>query len=342
MHLLLAAMAGKLTGRPVKLILTREQTYSLMPFRGASRHRIRMGADVNGKLEAILQESVMAQGAGGTFIEPAGENTTKVYACKNILVHSKSARIDTNAPGWMRAPGSGFGQFAVEVTIDMLAEKVGLDPLEMRLRNYADVDPTTVHEWSSKSLRHCYKAGAQRIGWHEREPQVGSMREGHSLIAYGMATSIYPIRQMPAVARVILHPDGHAEVHSALHEMGQGGITTMLPRSKDHRSARRSGVARTCEPDRSLDPVFRSANASVKSPRMRDEMRKLYYDLAGALLPALLSIADPDHILYGSDWPFTQLQSCLKLTADLDNNPNLDRTLHRNLCLRTLCNCSHD
>ncbi len=226
-HLLLAAMAGKLTGRPVKLILTREQTYTLMPFRGASRHRVRMGADVNGKLEAILQESVMAQGAGGTFIEPAGENTTKVYACKNILVRSKSARLDTNAPGWMRGPGSGLGQFAVEVTIDMLAEKVGLDPLEMRLRNYADVDPSTGHEWSSKSLRQCYEAGAQRIGWHERDPRVGSMREGHALIGYGMATSIYPTRQLPAVARVILRPDGHAEVHSALHEMGQGGITTM-------------------------------------------------------------------------------------------------------------------
>ena len=226
-HLLLAAMIGKLTSRPVKLILTREQTYTLMPFRGASRHRVRMGANVNGKLEAILQESVMAQGAGGTFIEPAGENTTKVYACENILVHSKSARLDTNAPGWMRGPGSGFGQFAVEVTIDMLAEKVGLDPLEMRLRNYAEVDPSTGHEWSSKSLRACYAAGAERIGWHERDPRVGSMREGHALIGYGMATSIYPTRQMPAVARVILRPDGHAEVHSALHEMGQGGITTM-------------------------------------------------------------------------------------------------------------------
>ena len=226
-HLLLAAMVGKFTGRPVKLILTREQTYTLMPFRGASRHRVRMGADVNGKLEAILQESVMAQGAGGTFIEPAGENTTKVYACKNILVHSKSARLDTNAPGWMRGPGSGFGQFAVEVTVDMLAEKVGLDPLEMRLRNYADVDPSTGHEWSSKSLHQCYEAGSQRIGWQERDPRVGSMREGNALIGYGMATSIYPTRQMPAVARVILRPDGHAEVHSALHEMGQGGITTM-------------------------------------------------------------------------------------------------------------------
>ena len=226
-HLLLAAMAGKLTGRPIKLVLTREQTYTLTPFRGESRHRVRMGADVNGKLDAILQESVMAQGAGGTFIEPAGENTTKVYACKNILVHSKSARLDTNAPGWMRGPGSGFGQFAVEVTMDALAEKVGLDPLDMRLRNYAEVDPSTGHEWSSKSLRQCYEAGAQRIGWQQRDPRAGSMREGRALVGYGMATSIYPTRQMPAVARVILRPDGHAEVQTALHEMGQGGITTM-------------------------------------------------------------------------------------------------------------------
>ncbi len=226
-HLLLAAMAAKLTARPVKLVLTREQTFSLMPFRGQSQHRIRMGASVDGKLEAILQESTMAQGAGGSFIEPAGENTTKVYACKNILVNSKAGRLDTNAPGWMRGPGSGFGQFAVEVAIDLLAEKTGLDPLEIRLRNYAEVDPSTGHEWSSKSLRACYAAGAKRIGWHDRDPKTGSMREDRCLVGYGMATAIYPTRQMPAVARVVLRPDGHAEVSSALHEMGQGGITSM-------------------------------------------------------------------------------------------------------------------
>ena len=226
-HLLLAAMAAKLTGNAVKLILTREQTFSMMPFRGESRHRIRLGASVEGKLQAVIQDSVMAQGAGGSFIEPAGENTTKVYACENIRVHSQSARLDTNAPGWMRGPGSGFGQFAMEVTMDVLADRIGLDPLELRLRNYAEIDPSTGHEWSSKSLRQCYQMAADRIGWHQRNPKVGSMREGRHLVGYGMATGIYPTRQMPAVARVILKPDGTAEVQSALHEMGQGGITTM-------------------------------------------------------------------------------------------------------------------
>ena len=226
-HLLLAPMAAKFTGRPVKLILTREQTFTQQPFRGATQQRLRLGADINGKLEAILHDASMAQGAGGSFVEPTIENTAKAYACENILAHSRTARLDTNAPGWMRAPGSSVGQFALEVAMDSLAEKAGLDPLEIRLRNYAETDPETGHEWSSKSLRQCYAAAAERIGWHRRNPEVGSMREGRSIVGFGMATSMYPTRQMPAVARLLLHPNGRAEVHIATHEIGQGTITSM-------------------------------------------------------------------------------------------------------------------
>ena len=226
-HLLLAPMAAKMTGRPVKLVLTREQTFTQQPFRGATHQRLRIGADISGRLEAILHDAYMAQGAGGSFVEPTIENTAKAYACKNILAHSRAARLDTNAPGWMRAPGSSVGQFALEVSMDCLAEKVGMDPLEIRLLNYAEVDPETGHEWSSKSLRECYAAASDRIGWHRRNPIVGSMRAGRSMIGYGMATSMYPTRQMPAVARVLLVPDGHAEVHIATHEIGQGSITSM-------------------------------------------------------------------------------------------------------------------
>ena len=226
-HLLLAPMAAKLTGTSVKLILTREQTFTQQPFRGESHQRIRLGASVEGKLDAILQDVSLSQGAGGAFVEPTVENTAKLYACKNILAHSKTTQLDTNAPGWMRAPGSSTGQFAIEIAMDALAEKVGLDPLELRVRNYAEVDPETGHEWSSKSLRQCYAAAAKGIGWDRREPRVGSMRDGRALVGYGMATSVYPTKQMPAVARVLLHPDGQAEIHVATHEMGQGSITSM-------------------------------------------------------------------------------------------------------------------
>ncbi len=233
-HTLLAPMAAKVVGRPVKLVLTREQTFTLMPFRGQSHQRLRMSADVNGNLEAILQDAELAQGAGGTFIEPAGENTTKVYACKNIWVNSKTARLDTGAPGWMRGPGASLGQFAVEIAIDMLAEKAGLDPLAMRLRNYADVEPDTGHEWSSKSLKQCYEGGAERSGWFARDPRVGSMREGRNLVGFGMATSIYPTRMLPAVASITLYPTGTAVVKSAVHEIGQGMLTAMTQVAAEH------------------------------------------------------------------------------------------------------------
>ncbi len=226
-HLLLAPLAAKVTGRSVKLVLTREQTFSLMPFRGATRQRLRLGADGTGKLTALMQDGVMAQGAGGSYVEPVGENTMKVYACPNIKVHSQSARLDTGAPGWMRGPGASLGQFAVEVSMDALAEKIGMDPLDFRLRNYAEVEPDTGHEWSSKSLKECYEAAGRRIGWFERDPRVGSMREGRHLVGFGMATSIYPTQQLPAVARIILRSDGHATVQSSVHEIGQGMLTVM-------------------------------------------------------------------------------------------------------------------
>lgn len=226
-HLLLAPLAAKATARSVKLVLTREQTFSLMPFRGATRQRIRLGADGTGKLTALMQDAVMAQGAGGSYVEPVGENTMKVYACRNIRVHSQSARLDTGAPGWMRGPGASLGQFAVEVSMDALAEKIGMDPLDFRLLNYADVEPDTGHEWSSKSLKECYEAAGRRIGWFDRDPGVGAMREGRNLVGFGMATSIYPTQQLPAVARIILRPDGHATVQSSVHEIGQGMLTVM-------------------------------------------------------------------------------------------------------------------
>lgn len=226
-HLLLAPMAARLTGRPVRLVLAREHVFSLMPFRGASRQRLRLAAGADGRLQAIIQDSVAAQGAKGSYVEAIGETVEKAYACPNIRVHTQSARLDTNASGWMRGPGSSLGRFASEVAMDALAHEVGLDPLDFRLLNHADVEPDTGHEWSSKSLKQCYQLAAERIGWFGRDPGVGAMREGRLLVGFGMATSLYPVKQMPAVARVILERDGRARVQTAMHEIGQGAITAM-------------------------------------------------------------------------------------------------------------------
>lgn len=232
-HLLLAAMAANLAGRPVKLVLTRRDVFTMMPFRAESRQRIRLGADGSGRLTAVLQDSVTAQGAGGSYIEPVGETIPKLYAAPNILVHQQSARLDTNAPGWMRAPGACLGTFAIETAMDVLAARLGVDPLDLRLRNHADVEPDTGHEWSSKSLKACYEAAGRRIGWFDRDPAVGSMREGRLLVGYGMASAVYKVMQMPAVARIIVGGDGVARVQSAVHEIGQGMVTAMTQIAAD-------------------------------------------------------------------------------------------------------------
>ncbi|WP_375419202.1 xanthine dehydrogenase family protein molybdopterin-binding subunit [uncultured Hymenobacter sp.] len=224
-HLLLAPMAAKLTGRPVKLVLTRAQTFTLMPFRGEMQQRIRLGADENGQLQAILHDAVLAKGTAGQFVAPIAEATRQVYQSPNIGIHVQAAPLDTNAPGWMRGPGAPNGQFALESALDELAHQMGLDPLDLRIRNYADREPGTDKEWSSKELLACYQAAASRIGWFDRDPRVGSMREKGRLIGYGMATAIYPVLQLPAVTRIILGPDGRAVVQSATHEIGQGMIT---------------------------------------------------------------------------------------------------------------------
>ncbi|WP_324679478.1 xanthine dehydrogenase family protein molybdopterin-binding subunit [Hymenobacter sp. GOD-10R] len=225
-HLLLAPMAAKLTGRPVKLVLDRAQTFTLMPFRGEMHQRIRLGADAEGRLQAVLHDALLAKGTAGQFVAPIGEGTTKVYATPNLGLHVQAAALDTNAPGWMRGPGAPNGQFALESALDTLAHQLGLDPLEIRLRNYAETEPDTGKEWSSKALRECYTQGAARVGWHQRNPQVGSMRAANGrLLGYGMATAIYPTLQLPARARVVLGTDGRAVVQTANHEIGQGMIT---------------------------------------------------------------------------------------------------------------------
>ena len=226
-HLLLTAMAARLAGSPVKLVLSRAHTYTMMPFRGQTTQRIRLAADAQGKLQAFLREAVVAQGAKGNYSEPANETAPKTYSCPNMLLNTQTARLDTGAPGWMRGPGSGCDAVGLDIAMDVLAHRIGMDPLDFRLLNYAETEPDTGHEWSSKSLKACYQAAAEHIGWFERNPAVGSMREGRHHVGFGMTTSIYPTLQMPALARCILGRDGRAVLQTAQHEIGQGMITAL-------------------------------------------------------------------------------------------------------------------
>lgn len=225
-HTLLAAMAAKLLRQPVKLVMTRQNTFSQMPYRGGLHVRLRLGASREGKLTSLLQDTVIQSSVTASFLEPTGEVTPHLYAVENLVIEHKALRLNTNSPGWMRAPGVAPGQFVLETAMDELAVRLGLDPIDLRLRNYADTDPESGKEWSSKSLRECYAQGAESFGWHRRTPR-STEREGIERIGYGMATAAYPTNHFPATARLTLQPDGSVLAETATHEIGQGAITSL-------------------------------------------------------------------------------------------------------------------
>ncbi len=226
--LLLAVMAAKVSGAAVKLVITREQSYALMPFRSGVVQRLRLGAMPEGHLSSLLHDATVQNSNVGSFVEPVGEVTPHLYACEHLRTTHKIVRLNVNAPGWMRGPGAAPGSFGLECAMDELAEKLNLDPVELRLRNYAAVDPQSGHEWSSKSLKECYRLAGERIGWWtERNPGCASMRENGLLIGFGMASAAYRTNQFPSVARVTVTSRGEAIVQSAAHEIGQGAITAL-------------------------------------------------------------------------------------------------------------------
>ena len=165
-----------------------------------------------------------------TFEEFSDDTTNfprQVYACPNLYAPLRIAATDLNTPTWMRAPGAVSGMFALESAMDELAYALKIDPLELRLINYAEVDPESGKPFSSKALRECYRLGAEKFGWKDRKFEPRSMRDGRLLVGWGTATGVWGAFQMPATAQITLRADGTAHVTSATSDMGPGTYTVM-------------------------------------------------------------------------------------------------------------------
>jgi xanthine dehydrogenase YagR molybdenum-binding subunit len=180
-HVALAAMAAKVVNRPVKLAVTRQQMFSLVGNRPHTIQRIALGCDAAGKLTALRHDVTSETSSFDEFCEPSALQSRMLYECPNISTTHKVVAIDVPTPTFMRAPGESSGTFAIESAIDELAYLAKLDPLELRIRNYASSDPQG-KPFSSKSLRACYDAAASKFGWAKRKPAPRSMREGHELV----------------------------------------------------------------------------------------------------------------------------------------------------------------
>ncbi|MEP0753598.1 xanthine dehydrogenase family protein molybdopterin-binding subunit [Trichocoleus sp. Lan] len=232
-HVTLAAIAARQVRRPVKLVLTREQMFTTVGHRAETEQQVALGATRDGRLTAIAHRGISHTSTFEEFLEPYTVGTHMMYATPNLQAKQSLVRLNKGTPTFMRAPGESPGMFALESAMDELAYALKLDPIELRLRNHADIDPSNNLPWSSKSLKECYQLGAEKFGWSRRTPEPGSMRDGRYLIGMGMASATYPVNHFPASARVRILQDGTALVQSGSQEMGTGTATVMAQVAAD-------------------------------------------------------------------------------------------------------------
>jgi len=223
----LTAMAARELKRPVKVVYTRTQMFTGHGYRPYTIQKVALGAERSGKLSAMIHEAVHNTSSFEEFSDGTTGFPRQVYACPNLDAPLKITDTDLNTPTWMRAPGAVSGMFALECAMDELAYALKIDPLELRLVNYAEVDPESGRPFSSKALRECYRLGAEKFGWKDRKPEPRSMRDGRWLVGWGMATGVWGAFQRPASARITLRADGTAHVVSATSDIGPGTYTVM-------------------------------------------------------------------------------------------------------------------
>uniref|UniRef100_UPI0035CAEC5C xanthine dehydrogenase family protein molybdopterin-binding subunit n=1 Tax=uncultured Methylobacterium sp. TaxID=157278 RepID=UPI0035CAEC5C len=231
---ILGIMAAKLVGRPVKLVTRREQMFGPVGHRASTRQTLTLGAKTDGALTAYDHHTLTLTSAYDDFVEPSGILSRHLYASPAISTTHEASRADIATPIFMRAPGEASGSVAVESAMDELALALGIDPLDLRLKNYAEVEPITGKPFSSKALRECYAQGAERFGWASRPQAPRQMRDADGLlIGWGLGTATYPAGMFQGEARATLSADGTALFETAAHDMGQGAWTVLAQIASD-------------------------------------------------------------------------------------------------------------
>ena len=221
------ALAAKRLNRPVKLVPTRDQGFSIATFRAETRHHLKLGATSAGKLTALVHDGWEVTSRPSGYNVGGVESTARMYACPNIATAVKVVHADRNTPGYMRAPPETPYMFALESAMDELAYELKLDPIELRRLNDTQTDPVDGLPFSSRSLMQCFDQAATQFGWSKRNPLPASMSVGDWLVGFGCATACYPSNVGPAAVRVSVTPDGKAIVGIAGHEIGTGAYTVV-------------------------------------------------------------------------------------------------------------------
>jgi xanthine dehydrogenase YagR molybdenum-binding subunit len=226
-HQVAAVMAATVLQRPVRVVLTRRQMFSLAGYRSPTTQRVRLGADADGRLRALEHRSLSLTSTVHEFIETSAGAARVMYDADAHHTANRVVRLDVPTPTWMRAPGEAPGSFALEAALDELAEKCGIDPVELRLRNEPDKGPVSGLPFAGRNLPACFREGARRFGWADRDPRPGLRRDGRWLLGTGTAAASFPAGAAPSTATVTAHPDGTFTVRIAAADIGTGARTAL-------------------------------------------------------------------------------------------------------------------
>ncbi|MFI8202868.1 xanthine dehydrogenase family protein molybdopterin-binding subunit [Streptomyces sp. NPDC085937] len=222
-----AAMAAAALGRPVRVALTRRQMFSVTGYRSPTVQRVRLGAGPDGRLRALEHVSLNQTSTVYEFVEPGAGVARTMYDATAHRTENRVVRLDVPSPTWMRAPGEAPGSFALECALDELAEKCGVDPIELRLRNEPESGPVSGLPFAGRNLAACFREGARRFGWDARDPRPGVRREGRWLLGTGTAAASFPAGTLPSTAAVTAEADGTFTVRISASDIGTGARTAL-------------------------------------------------------------------------------------------------------------------
>ncbi len=227
------AVAARRLNRPVKLVATRDQGFTIVTYRAETRHHIKLGATADGKLTALVHEGTEVT-SRPSYYNVSGTDTTGIlYNVPNVRTRVQVAHADRNTPGFMRAPPETPYMFPLESAMDELAVALKMDPVELRRINDTMIDSVKQRPFTSRNLMTCFDQAAAKFGWAKRNPQPGSMRDGDWLIGWGCASAAYPVNIMPAAVRLRLGADGHARVQMSAQDIGNGAYTVIALTAAD-------------------------------------------------------------------------------------------------------------
>ncbi len=226
-HTIAAVLTAKKVNKPVKLVLSRSQMFTMVGYRPYSWQKIGLGATPDGKLTGLTHEAISETSTYEEFTDRTVDLSKILYACPNVNTSYKIIALDKSTPTWMRGPGEATGAFALESAMDELSYALNIDPLELRIKNHADIDPQRNLPWSGKYLKECYEKGAEAIGWNKRNPKPNAMQDGEWKLGYGIGSGSFAANRGRATVKAVLLANGSLLLQSAVSDCGPGTATSM-------------------------------------------------------------------------------------------------------------------